>query len=63
LGKIIRHLGAPVAQWIERWTSNPKVGGSNPSGRVFALLSLNIINEYYQEVRPKGGKNNLTLLV
>jgi hypothetical protein len=24
---------APVAQWIERRTSNPRVGGSNPSGR------------------------------
>ena len=29
----LRINGAPVAQWIERWTSNPKVGGSNPSGR------------------------------
>ena len=22
----------PVAQWIARWTSNPKVAGSNPAG-------------------------------
>ena len=22
----------PVAQWIARWTSNPKVPGSNPGG-------------------------------
>ena len=24
---------APVAQWIEHWTSDPRVGGSTPSGR------------------------------
>ena len=23
---------APVAQWIARWTSNPKVAGSSPAG-------------------------------
>jgi hypothetical protein len=28
-----RRTPAPVAQWIERRTSNPRVGGSNPSGR------------------------------
>jgi hypothetical protein len=26
--------GAPVAQWTERRTSNPRVAGSNPAGRV-----------------------------
>ena len=25
----------PVAQWIARWTSNPEVVGSNPTGDVF----------------------------
>lgn len=29
---------APVAQRIERWTSNPQVGGSNPSGRVYFTI-------------------------
>ena len=23
---------APLAQWIARWTSNPKVAGSSPAG-------------------------------
>jgi hypothetical protein len=27
------HPEAPVAQWIEQRTSNPKVAGSNPAGR------------------------------
>src|SRR6201997_4905303 len=27
-------VAAPVAQWTERRTSNPRVGGSNPPGRV-----------------------------
>ena len=27
-------LGAPVAQWTERRTSNPRVAGSNPAGRI-----------------------------
>ena len=28
----------PVAQWIARWTSNPKVAGSNPAGdKLFCL--------------------------
>ena len=26
---------APVAQWIERWTSNPKVAGSSPARGIF----------------------------
>lgn len=28
-------LPVPVAQWIARWTSNPKVPGSNPGRDVF----------------------------
>ena len=27
---------APVAQWIEQWSSKPRVGGSNPSRRATA---------------------------
>ena len=27
-----RPLIAPLAQWIARWTSNPKVAGSSPAG-------------------------------
>ena len=26
------YAGARVAQWIARWTSNPKVAGSSPAG-------------------------------
>ena len=36
---------APVAQWIERWTSNPKVGGSNPSGRALLFPLINLKNQ------------------
>ena len=28
---------APVAQWIARWTSNPKVAGSNPAVGILFL--------------------------
>ena len=37
----------PVAQWIARWTSNPKVAGSNPAGdKLFFIFStLNFLNE------------------
>ena len=28
---------ARVAQWIERWTSNPKVAGSSPAGGAFGF--------------------------
>ena len=27
-----KYEAVPVAQWIARWTSNPKVPGSNPGG-------------------------------
>ena len=30
----------PVAQWIARWTSNPKVAGSNPAGDKYVLFLL-----------------------
>ena len=35
----------PVAQWIARWTSNPKVPGSNPGGDAitFYILDSNVI--------------------
>ena len=32
----------PVAQWIARWTSNPKVAGSNPAGDK-DLLNFNFL--------------------
>ncbi len=28
---------APVAQWIEHWSSEPGVAGSNPAGRAISL--------------------------
>ena len=31
-------MTVPVAQWIARWTSNPKVPGSNPGRDAFLLL-------------------------
>ena len=31
-------LEAPVAQWIERRTSDPLVAGSNPAGRAMYLF-------------------------
>ncbi len=34
---------APVAQWIESRTSNPKVVGSNPTGRVWRQTSKTIV--------------------
>ena len=41
LEKIRMSVGphAPVAQWIEHWTSDPRVGGSTPSGRAISSLS------------------------
>ena len=35
----------PVAQWIARWTSNPKVAGSNPAGDKY-ILFFNFKNPY-----------------
>ncbi len=32
---------APVAQWIERWSPEPKVGGSTPLGH--AILEINFL--------------------
>ena len=26
------NITVPIAQWIARWTSNPEVVGSNPTG-------------------------------
>ena len=35
-------ITVPVAQWIARWTSNPKVVGSNPTGdaKIFICFKL-----------------------
>ena len=32
----------PIAQWIARWTSNPEVVGSNPTGDEIFVLILNV---------------------
>ena len=32
-------VAAPLAQWIARWTSNPKVAGSSPAGGNVALAT------------------------
>ena len=34
------YITVPVAQWIARWTSNPKVPGSNPGRDAYTFLSL-----------------------
>ena len=36
-------MKVPVAQWIARWTSNPKVPGSNPGrdAKTFEFLKKN----------------------
>ena len=48
----------PVAQWIARWTSNPKVAGSNPAGdnhniffrfRIFILMLKIMFKVKYEE--------------
>ena len=36
--------GASVAQWIERWTHDRKVGGSNPTCAAVWFFSLNAWN-------------------
>ena len=33
-----KYEAVPVAQWIARWTSNPKVPGSNPGGDASIFL-------------------------
>ena len=35
-------LNVPIAQWIARWTSNPEVVGSNPTGDD-VLLNFDLI--------------------
>ena len=40
---------APVAQWIARWTSNPKVVGSSPTWGKF--FSINVIETWYSRTR------------
>src|SRR5919108_1821121 len=39
---------APVAQWTERRTSNPRVGGSNPPGRIERAPRLLLVCECVQ---------------
>ena len=39
------YLTVPIAQWIARWTSNPKAVGSNPTRDVLVFQNcLCIIN-------------------
>ena len=40
---------APLAQWIARWTSNPKVAGSSPAGGGFGLRALATTGEEPEE--------------
>jgi hypothetical protein len=42
-----QHFIAPVVQWIERRTSNPKVGGSNPSGRASKFKHLEAYSPHF----------------
>ena len=35
---LLQIKSVPVAQWIARWTSNPKVPGSNPGRDASTLL-------------------------
>ena len=30
----------PIAQWIEHWIADPRVGGSNPLGHAFFLTKI-----------------------
>ena len=42
---------APVAQWIARWTSNPKVVGSSPTwGKTFRFAQHSFMSFYFQDV-------------
>ena len=52
---------APVAQWIARWTSNPKVVGSSPTwGKVFIFLN-GLIWVYFQGFEENQKANSWML--
>src|SRR3954469_14283962 len=55
-GFVILNFTAPVAQRIESRTSNPKVVGSNPTGRAFLSLSeqQGCVYPILGSVRPTG---------
>ena len=42
-------MKVPVAQWIARWTFNPKVPGSNPGrdAKTFEFLKKQAWNEFH----------------
>ena len=45
---------APVAQWTERRTSNPRVGGSNPPGRIALAKPKQSDERRFQNARSHG---------
>ena len=53
---MIIHSNVPVAQWIARWTSNPKVVGSNPTRdeTYFAILYKKVCSYTYIYQDEKG---------
>ena len=42
-----KNVSVPVAQWIARWTSNPKVPGSNPGRDANVFGSLSFFISFY----------------
>ena len=36
----------PWLNWIEQWTSNPQVAGSNPAGRIYIRFLDEILLKY-----------------
>ena len=47
---------APVAQWTERRTSNPRVGGSNPPGRIKHRLQIGCLDERIFSSRGRSSR-------
>ena len=43
---------APVAQWIERWTSNPKAAGSSPAGGFYFIFIKIKYNHFIGVILP-----------
>lgn len=47
---VITVMQVPVAQWIARWTSNPEVVGSNPTGDDGLILLTVQLQTKYKEI-------------